>query len=305
MARRARLSAAAAYPRLRLQPSRAARVARLPHRRQHALPPAATARILAAEYADRPLHLIGPRYYLTWWRLLKLLLIIVPLCAVGGVTLAQTIAGSPIEEIIGQAISVGVAAIVHVAFWVTLVFVIMERTGAETGQTWDLDQLPEPRSTGTGRADLIASLVFAGLTVGALLWDRFRGFVHVDGDALPFLNPDLWPWALLGLLALITLEVGLALLIYARGRWSISLAVANTAPALLFIGWALTLLGNDLLLNPDFVDIALRDNGVQPDSLRVLWILLVFGIVGGSIWDITDGWLKTARDAKRDTHPRA
>ena len=34
--------------------------------------------VLAAGYADRPLHLIGPRYFLVWWRLLKLLLWIVP-----------------------------------------------------------------------------------------------------------------------------------------------------------------------------------------------------------------------------------
>lgn len=255
--------------------------------------------VLAARYTDRPLHLIGPRYYLAWWRLLKLLLIIVPICAVGGVALAQTIAGAPVEEIIGQAISVGLSSVMHLFFWVTLVFVILERTGADTVRTWDLDQLPEPRPTGTGRADLVASLVFAGIGVGALLWDRFRGFVVVDGDVMPFLHPDLWPWALLGLFALIGLEAGLAILIYARGRWTIPLAVTNTALAVLFLSWALTLLGNGLLLNPEFVDTVFRDNGVQADSLRILGVLLVFGIVGVSVWDIIDGWLKTRRDARR------
>ena len=42
---------------------------------------------LAAGYTDRPLYLIGPRYYLDWWRLLKLLLWIVPACAAFGVAL--------------------------------------------------------------------------------------------------------------------------------------------------------------------------------------------------------------------------
>ena len=42
---------------------------------------------LAAGYADRPLHLIGPRYYLEWKRLLVLLLWIVPACAAGGVAI--------------------------------------------------------------------------------------------------------------------------------------------------------------------------------------------------------------------------
>src|SRR5690606_21615629 len=44
--------------------------------------------ILAAGYADRPLHLIGPKYFLTWWRLLKVLVAIVPACAFGGVVIA-------------------------------------------------------------------------------------------------------------------------------------------------------------------------------------------------------------------------
>lgn len=95
--------------------------------------------VLAAGYADRPLHPIGPRYYLTWWRLLKLLLIIVPACVVGAVALGQAL---------------------------------------------------------------------------AILWDQFRGFARPDGDALPFLNPGLWPWAIAGLLALIGLEVVFAIVLY-------------------------------------------------------------------------------------------
>src|SRR5690606_8110198 len=55
--------------------------------------------ILAAGYADRPLHLIGPKYFLTWWRLLKVLVAIVPACAFGGVVIAQALAGGGIGQI--------------------------------------------------------------------------------------------------------------------------------------------------------------------------------------------------------------
>ena len=51
---------------------------------------------LAAGYADRPLHLLGPRYYLAWKQLLRILLMIVPVCAVVGVALAQVIAGASV-----------------------------------------------------------------------------------------------------------------------------------------------------------------------------------------------------------------
>ncbi|WP_262425429.1 permease prefix domain 1-containing protein [Brachybacterium sp. Z12] len=58
--------------------------------------------ILAAEYADRPLHLIGPRYFLVWRRLLKLLLWIVPAVAVVGVAISQALVDAPLGTLIGS-----------------------------------------------------------------------------------------------------------------------------------------------------------------------------------------------------------
>lgn len=254
---------------------------------------------LAAGYADRPLHLLGPRYYLAWLRLLKLLLAIVPACVAVAMALALVLVGADVGEIIGQTLAVTLTATVHLFFWTTLVFVVLERTGAGTGHRWDVDQLPETRPTGTGRADLIASMIFGGLGIGALLWDRFRTFVQIDGDSISILHPDLWPWGLLGLFALIAAEVGLAAMLYVRGRWTVPFAILNTALAVLFLSWALTLLGNGLLVNPEFLDVVFRDNGVTPDTMQVLGILLVFSIIVIPIWDIIDGWVKARRDAKR------
>ena len=53
---------------------------------------------LAASYVDRPLQLIGPRYYLTWWRLLKLLYSVVLPIAVAAVVLAQLLSGADVGE---------------------------------------------------------------------------------------------------------------------------------------------------------------------------------------------------------------
>ena len=251
---------------------------------------------LAAGYADRPLHLLGPRYYLTWWRLLKLLLAIVPACAAVGVALGQVLSGAGIGTVIGQTLSVGLATVVHVCFWTTIVFVVLERTGADTGTPWDVDQLPEPHPSGRGRADLIPSLVFLGLFAGALIWDQLRGFVYVGGEGFPILNPALWPWWILGLGALTTLEAALAIVLYIRGRWTAPAAIANTALAVLFMSWSLTLLGRGQLINPALIDLVVTRGDLAPDTLRTLTALLVFGIVGVSVWDIIDGWLKVRRD---------
>lgn len=254
--------------------------------------------ILAAGYADRKLQLIGPRYYLTWLRLLKLLLIIVPVCAVGGVALGQALAAAPIGTIIGQAITVGISVVVHLCFWVTIVFVVLERTGADTGTRWHVDQLPEPAPS-TGRTDLIAAFVLTGLFAGAILWDQLFGFVRVDDETLPLLNPGLWPWAIAGLLVLIGLEAVLAVVLYVRGRWGIGIAVANTVLALLFAAWAMLLFSRQELVNPEFLHVVFTQNNVDADTLRILAVLLGFGIVGCAAWDIIDGWLKTRRHTRR------
>lgn len=267
---------------------------------------------LAAGYADRPLHLIGPKYYLTWWRLLKLLLWIVPACAMVGVAIANGIADKPIGEIIGQVAVVGISTIVHVAFWTTLVFFILERTGADAGTTWTVDDLPEPQASGAGRGDLIASLVFLGLAAGALLWDRFVGFVLFASDSvdvgvglgwqtssMPILNPGLWPWWITATMVLIGAEALLAIAVYARRGWSSALAVVNTVLAIVFAAGAVHLVVTGQLLNPDFLAATLYRDDVPSDVGQILSVLLVVVIVGIGIWDIIDGWIKTRRAQRR------
>lgn len=261
---------------------------------------------LAAGYADRPLYLIGPRYYLTWWRLLKLLLMIVPVCVLAAVALGQTISAAPVGEIISTAVVATGGTILHLCFWTTLVFVILERAGADTGVKWDADQLPEAREKGVGRSELIASLVFLGITVGALLWDRFRGFVQVEGDALPILNPQLWPWGILTLGLLIVAEAVFAVVLYRRRGWTAGLAVVNTVLAVAFLAWTVILLLRGELVNPEFLShfVAAGGEGFAAGDaeaadeggiFRILAVILGFGVALGVGWDIVDGWIKTAR----------
>ena len=263
--------------------------------------------ILAAGYAERPLHLIGPRYYLAWWRLLKVLLLIVPVCVLGGVALGQTIANAPIGEVIASAVVATGGSILHICFWTTLVFVILERSGTDTGVRWDVDQLPDTADDGAGRNELIASLVFLGLAVGALLWDRLRGFVVIEGDALPILNPQLWPWGIGVLFLLIVAEAVFAIVVYRRRGWNTALAVVNTVLAVAFLAWTLVLLVRGELVNPDFLahivaaggegfaagDAEAADEG---GVFRILAVLLGFGIAIGAGWDIVDGWRKARRN---------
>ncbi len=262
--------------------------------------------ILAAGYADRPLHLLGPKYYLTWWRLLKLLLWIVPVSVVGALVLGLLLSGATVGETIGQAVSVGLTVAVHVCFWTTLVFVVLERTGADTGVKWDVDQLPDAQEDGAGRSELIASLVFLGIAAVALLWDRVRGFVVADGEGLPILDPQLWPWWIGLLFALLVAEAVFAVVVFRRGGWSTGAAVVNTVLALAFLAWVLVPLVRGELVNPEFLAHVTAAGGEgfaagdaeaagEGGILRILAVLLGFGVAAGVVWDVIDGWRKAVR----------
>jgi hypothetical protein len=257
---------------------------------------------LAAGYTDRPLHLIGPKYYLDWWRLLKLLLWIVLPAAAFGIALGQTLDGQGIGPIIGSTVTALISVAVHLCFWTTLVFVIVERTGAgrkEFGE-WSVDQLPEPRPRGVGFSDMIASLVFLAVAAGAVIWDQTIGFVPATvtgaGEPLPFLNPGLWPWWIAGLFVLMALEATLAVVVYLLGRWTPALAVANAVLALAFAVPALILLSQGQLLNPEFFPTVVGAEGAEVAA--IVNVVFGFGIALIAIWDIVDVVLKTIRSRR-------
>ncbi len=251
---------------------------------------------LAAGYADRPLHLLGPRLYLDWWRLVKLLLwIVVPLAAFG-ISLGQTLSGAGLGEIIGSALGGAISTGVHIVFWTTLVFVVIERTGAAAEMPltpWAPDQLPEVRDTGARFSDMLASLIFLVIAGGVLVWDQLFGLVHLEGHWMPFLSPQLWPWWAGGLLAVMAIDAALHLVVYLHRRWTIATAVVNTVLNLLIAVPAVWLLSQGMLLNPDFWLTVIPDDGEK--VFGILSIITGFGIAGVAIWDSVDAFLKARR----------
>jgi hypothetical protein len=173
---------------------------------------------LAAGMTGRPLYLIGPELFLVYRHVLLLLLgIVVPV--VGVVEAAVEIGGgagigAALLAGIGGALSVGV----HVAFWVTLAFAIVERVDSATWQStelkeitapWKVEHLPElPSSGAVGVGETVGEIVTLGLTIGALLYLRGWSWVtDASGEPIALLDPALWDFwfpaliAVLGLLA--------------------------------------------------------------------------------------------------------
>lgn len=254
---------------------------------------------LAAQYTDRPLWLVGPRYFLDWWRLLKLLLYIVPACAAFGVSLAMVLGGASFGEIVGAVVPMLISVVVHLAFWTTLVFVVLERTGNQSldAGAWTPDSLPEPRQKGVGLGDMVGSLVFLAIMVGVVLWDLFVGFVPTE-PGLSFLDPDLWPWWILALFVVMALEAVLAVVVYAVGRWTIALAVVNGILNLIIAVPALWLLFEGRLINPDYFPTIIPGDGAEVG--QIVAIVIGFVIAGVAIWDTVDASLKAARGRRSE-----
>jgi hypothetical protein len=259
---------------------------------------------LAADYIDRPLHLIGPRYYLAWWRLTKLLWAIVPVCAAFGVALGQVLSGAPVGTVLASVVSVVLSVIVHVGFWTTLVFFLVERSSAgrdgEFLSSWTPDQLPETKEAGAGLADLVASLVVLALAAGALLWDRFLGTAFLAGEGwMSFLHPGLWPWWAGALFVLLALEALLAIWVYAQGRWSTASATANLLLNAAIVVPAVWLLTQQLLINPAFFEALIPDDAATVAT--IIATLIGFGAVAVAAWDSIDA----VRKARRGRRPGA
>ena len=258
---------------------------------------------LAGTYADRPAWLIGPKYYYDWLRLLKLLLAIVLPIVFVVLFVVNFVAGG-VGQAFGAAFGVGISVAVHLAFWSTLLFFLIERHGKGTEiPAWTVDQLPQlPSDEKSGSlsrmGELIGSVVFLGLFAFGLLWQQFNSvFTDASGDPVPLLNPELWSFWLPYTLVIIVLEVLFAVALYAVGRWTWPLAIVNIALGLAFAIPAAWLFATHQVLNPAFLD----ELGWTASTIE--WIGLIGAAVVAlvAIADAADGIVKAAKRSRRGT----
>lgn len=258
---------------------------------------------LAWGYADRPLHLIGPALFPDYIRLLRLLYVVVLPIVVAAVflslLLAKSLEGESIWGAFGVIWPTVIGLVVHMGFWTTLVFAILERTTPQGKPltTWDPVTLPQLPVKGTIRAiDTGAALVWLVLYIAALIGQQFFSPVmDASGDPLPVLNPALWSFWLPFFIVLALFEIVFALVLHRVGRWTLHLAALNTALALAFAIPAIILLRSEDVVNPSFAE---RLGLTELFTLGgVVTIVLICVTVALALFDIVDGFVKAARRA--------
>ncbi|MEO8261598.1 MAG: permease prefix domain 1-containing protein [Pseudolysinimonas sp.] len=253
---------------------------------------------LAAGYADRPLHLVGPKVFPDYIRLLKVLYAIVLPIVFVAILLGQLL-GQPDSfwGAFGSTIGAIITVAVHLGFWTTLVFALIERSPEYKATAWNPDTLPQLPTRGAIKlSDAVASGVWFVSIVGGLIWAQyFSLFRDADGEVVPVFDPALGVW-LAYFLVLAAFELGFRVLLYRERRWTFPLAAVNLVGHLAFAIPFLWLLLNSSLMNPEFL--ARADIAPLFERDGVVTIIVLIVALAGSAGSAIEGFVKAGRAAR-------
>ena len=260
---------------------------------------------LAGQYADRPAWLIGPKYYYDWMRLLKILFAIVLPITFVALFIINFIAGG-VGQAFGGAFSVTFSVAVHLAFWPTAIFALIERYGkGDEIPHWTVDYLPqlpdEQKRAGKGVGqtspigELIGTVVFLGFFAGAVIWQQFNSvFEDAAGNPIPVLDPALWSFWLPFTLVMIALELLFAVALYAVRGWNWALAIVHIPLTLVGTIPAIWLFVTHQVWNDAFIE----KLGWSAETMVVADNITAGVLALTALWSLADGIVKAAR-AKR------
>ena len=213
---------------------------------------------LAASYAERPLYLIGPALFLDYKKVLTALLVTIVPIVTTVVALIDVSEGAPVGEIIMGTLGVAVTTALHIAFWTTVGFALLECTPAQhrpPTRAWTAAHLPETPSKRAQFGELVAVTVgFVLVTTRLLLSRVISPRSDAEGRPISVLSPELWESGLLYVfIGLVVLSLVMAYVRYYT-RWSLPLGIVgflvDIAPPVMLI-W---LAANERLVNPAFLD---------------------------------------------------
>lgn len=252
---------------------------------------------LAAEYSGRPLHLIGPAFYPEYIRLLKLLeAIVVPTIAVV-VGMASAMASADPTQAVLTALSAAFSVGIQLAFWVTVVFAIMERSGAEARRSttaWDVNDLPAVPDRRVGLGETVVSITALVFVIWLLVWQPgYQATLAVGGASIAILNPALSSFWIPFLVGVLLASIALEVVKYRIGSWTLPLATTNTVLSLAFAVPAIWLVTTGQLLNPEFLSAV--SIGEFPELVTAIPSLIAWIIAIASVVDISEGWWKVLR----------
>jgi hypothetical protein len=251
---------------------------------------------LAAGYLGRPGYLIGPEHFFAYKRLLTVVMITVVPIVTAIIAVIQALAGEGVGSVFGEAIGTAIALVVHIAFWTTLVFALIERSDQKVPSSeWTLDSLPALPGAGSIKlSETIGSIVFLVFMIAAIVFSRdFSGLTTDDGTPISFFDPEMWSFWFPFFVAVLTVEILFEVAKFRVGRWTWTLASVNLALNALFVIPAIYLLTSERVFNPVFFEEI--GWGAEPDGGGTLVLVTTVAIGLIATWDVFDGFRKASR----------
>lgn len=269
---------------------------------------------LASRYRDRPMHLIGPRYFDVYICLLKMIL---PIAAV--ISLIGLIGDNPFRDmgntvvdailiIIGKGIAGMISTGIQVFFWLTISFAILERVDTSKDQSpltkdlkpWTPENLKDIPNISKKKAvpmiEIFASLL--GLSVFAALYfnaANLLGVYEKRNGSLIFVTPSFNQEVLNSywLLVSCVVIIGVLLAIYKLflRRWTLKLALFHAIYQLLSTLTFIIIISNPDLLNPEFIAYQSTLFSIDEWKTSIYWGLILISIFF-AVYDSYQGFRK-------------
>lgn len=232
---------------------------------------------LASGYRDQPMHLIGPRYFDVYLSLLKMILPIAAVIALILMVADYFIGFGGEEEVINAVLTLlgeGIFRIIevgiHVFFWLTLVFVIVERTDKEKDphplstslKKWTPDDLKNviyiPKKKAITRLEVFGYLMWTAIWATLYFNANYLLGIYEGGrNGLEFVTPAFnqdvllryWPI----IIVIIALEIGLALYKLFKRQWTKKIAIFHAILELLSTVVFIVIISNPNVMNQEFI----------------------------------------------------
>ena len=273
--------------------------------------------VLASQYQNRPMYLIGPALYTVYMSLLKM---IIPLAAMVAsiFLLGEYVINYTSDEailnvllrFILEAISSIVGVGVQTFFWLTLTFAIIERVGIRQEQLpfsssstqWKADDLknikPVPTKKSIPKREVFFSILWTSIWASVYFnADKLIGIYESGSEGLvnvgPVFNQDILLNYMPFIIVVIALEIGLAIYKLIQPQWTKSMAIYNTISQILFAAVFIVILMNPNLITSDFTHYmtGLLNMTIEKSN-RLLFVTVSIGLVLATVFNIIDGLRK-------------
>ncbi len=271
--------------------------------------------ILASQYRDQPMHLIGPRYFDVYVSLLKMIFPIAAVVAVISIIPEFFINFHGEEAVIHlllDIIAFGIWKIIevgiHVFFWLTLVFAILERTDKGKDEQpltihfkkWtpnDLKDIPYiPKKKAISKIEVFGSLMWTAIWATLYFFaNHLIGVYEGSSNGLEFVvsvfNQEVLFQYRAIILIMIGSEIALSLYKLIKGQWTKRMALCNTVLQIFGNIVFIVILINPNVMNQDFITYMTELFTITAEQLET-WIIGggIFGLVVTGAISVFDGF---------------